>query len=38
MFGGILAFIIHLPDLLFHMCVDINAVSMCKEISEKPFV
>ena len=38
MFGAILAFIIHLPDLLFHMCIDINAVSMCKEITEKPFV
>ena len=35
---GILAFIIHFPELLYHMCVDINAVDKCKEIAEKPFV
>ena len=38
MSGGILAFIIHLPELLYNMCVDINAVDKCKEIAEKPFV
>ena len=38
MSGGILAFIIHLPELLFHLCLDIDAVDDCKEIAEKPFI
>lgn len=38
MSGGILAFIIHLPEMLFQMCVGIDSVSKCKEIAEKPFI
>ena len=38
MFAGFLSFILKLPQLLWYLCTDIDAVAYCKEIAEKPFI